>query len=362
MYVCMCVCMCVCVCVCVFRNRNGRMTGKDAVWLGTPVDVTGEDLCSVYTSRIGGTATLFRETADYSAFHCPKCKSMNAVSLLAQIYAPLEVYDRLLYVFTCAACSTEQSTFCFALRSQNFNPSYKNASQTNEKGGCEEKQLFFEESADWGDGMDKGWDDDDESVKSNMGTDQRGNRSIINEAIADDTYGTEAPSSLALPGSKPPIKGMRFPCFTLEVFEEPPKVKPKSVAFNIQLHEAQGKYGEDVVETTVVDEADEPLHEKLLRKYVERIGRVPSQCVRWGPGREPLQVSVMSIVAPRCPYCGEKRRYELQLTSPIIYFLTRSKEEKKHSLHFGNVIVFTCSGNCNTEAYALEYCFVEREI
>ncbi|KAF8296265.1 putative Programmed cell death protein 2, C-terminal putative domain containing protein [Trypanosoma cruzi] len=338
------------------------MAAKDAVWLGKPVDVAGEDLCSVYTSRIGGTATLFRETADYSVFRCPKCNSMNAVSLLAQIYAPLDVYDRLLYVLTCSTCSTEQSTFCFALRSQNFNPSYKNASQTNDKGGCEDKRLLFEESADWGDGMDKGWDYDDKSVKSNMATEQRGNRSIVNEAIADDICSTEVPSSLAPPGLKPPIRGMRFPCFTLEVFEEPPKVKPKSAPFNIQLHEAQGKYGEDVVETTVLDEADEPLHEKLLRKYVERIGRVPSQCVRWGPSREPLQLSVISIVAPRCPYCGKKRRYELQLTSPIIYFLTRLNEEKKHSLHFGNVLVFTCSGNCNTEAYALEYCFVEGEI
>ncbi|PWV00137.1 hypothetical protein C4B63_7g323 [Trypanosoma cruzi] len=118
------------------------MAMKDAVWLGKPVDVTGEDLCSVYTSRIGGTATLFRETADYSVFRCPKCNSMNTVSLLAQIYAPLDVYDRLLYVLTCSTCSTEQSTFCFALRSQNFNPSYKNVSRTNDKGAARTNDFF----------------------------------------------------------------------------------------------------------------------------------------------------------------------------------------------------------------------------
>ncbi|ESL08613.1 hypothetical protein TRSC58_03681 [Trypanosoma rangeli SC58] len=341
------------------------MTRKDVVWLGTPVASSGEDLRSVYTSRIGGTATLFREAADNTVFRCSKCSSMHAVSLLAQVYAPLEVYDRVLYVLTCSSCSTERSSFCFVLRSQNFNPAYANALKPPEQQGCKESEALFEVSADWGDGVDEGWGAENEAdvgAGSSTSKDQNGTAGMAAETIAEDTHGTEAPAALAPPGSRPSIKGVAFPCFVLDLFEEPPKLGAKPSALKNQLQEAQEKYGDNVVETTIIEDDDEPLQEKRLRKYVERIGRAPSQCVRWAPGQEPLRSSVVTVTAPRCPYCGKERRYELQLTSPIIYFLTNTKGPRRHSLHFGNVLVFTCSGNCNTEAYASEYCFVEEEI
>ncbi|RNE98604.1 pre-rRNA-processing protein TSR4 [Trypanosoma rangeli] len=341
------------------------MTRKDVVWLGTPVTSAGKDLCSVYTSRIGGTATLFREATDNTVFRCPKCCGMHAVSLLAQVYAPLEVYDRVLYVLTCSSCSTAQNSFCFVLRSQNFNPAYANALKPPEQQGCKEDGALFEVNADWGDGVDEGWGTEDEAdagAGSSTSKNQNSTAGMAAEAITEDTHSTEEPAALAPPGSRPSIKGVGFPCFVLDVFEEPPKLAAKSSTFKNELQETQKKYGDNVVEMTIIEDDDEPLPEKCLRKYVERIGRAPSQCVRWAPGQEPLRSSVVTVAAPRCPYCNKERRYELQLTSPIIYFLTNTKGPRRHSLHFGNVLVFTCSGNCNTEAYASEYCVVEDEI
>ncbi|RNF10992.1 pre-rRNA-processing protein TSR4 [Trypanosoma conorhini] len=338
------------------------MTGRDVVWLGAPVESAGEDLWSAYTSRVGGAATLFREATDNAVFHCPKCGDMHAVSLLAQIYAPLGVYDRVLYVLTCSACSTEQSSFCFALRSQNFNPAYATASRPTEQPGCMEDGVLFKEDANWGDGEEEEEEEEDATAKSNRSRARSGTAALATGAPVEDTHSTEASAALAPSGSRPPIKGAGFPCFALDVFEEPPKLRSNSPAFRNQLQDAQKKYGDNVVETAVVEEDDEPLQEKRLRKYVERIGRAPSQCVRWAPGKEPLQSSVVAATAPPCPYCGKERRYELQLTSPIIYFLTHKKGSRKQSLHFGNVLVFTCSGNCNTEAYSSEYCVVEEEI
>ncbi|KAH9577637.1 Programmed cell death protein 2 [Trypanosoma melophagium] len=366
------------------------MSKKEVVWLGAPVKAAGADLSSVYTSKIGGSAILFREISDCGVFQCPKCKSSRAVSLLAQIYAPLEVYDRIIYVFVCANCSKEQSSFCFALRSQNFNPSYVTVSSIDDEAEGVKEGIFFEENGDWG---------DDENISSEKvdgeeygvcnaavgviitppitittTTTTTTTTSSINkeegetkekgkeEANIDDVHTVQLPSTLASPGSKAQVEGLCYPCFALDVFEEPPKIKIKSATINDQLREVRKKYGDDVVETTVIDDDDEPLHEKRLRKYVERIGRVPSQCIRWAPNQEPLRSSVKTIVVPNCPQCGSVRRYELQLTSPIIYYLVKAKDEKKHPLHFGNVLVFTCSGNCNSNSYVLEYCVVEEEI
>ncbi|ORC93764.1 pre-rRNA-processing protein TSR4 [Trypanosoma theileri] len=356
------------------------MSKKDVVWLGTPVKAAGTDFSSVYTSKIGGSAILFRELSDSSVFQCPKCKSNRAVSLLTQIYAPLEVYDRIIYVFLCATCSKEQSSFCFVLRSQNFNPSYVTVPSTVDDAEEVKEGALFEENGDWGD------DENESSEKVNgeeyavcnapvgvntttttttNSTDKEeedSNEKRKEKLNIDDVHTLEVPSTLASPGSKAEVEGFCYPCFALDVFEEPPKVKVKCATINDQLREVKQKYGDDVVETTTMDEDDEPLHEKRLRKYVERIGRVPSQCIRWAPNQEPLRSSVTPIAVPNCPQCGSVRRYELQLTSPIIYYLVKAKDEKKHPLHFGNVLVFTCSGNCNSKSYAQEYCVVEKEI
>ncbi|KEG11684.1 pre-rRNA-processing protein TSR4 [Trypanosoma grayi] len=351
------------------------MSKGDSIWLGTPVKSVSEDFLSPYTSRIGGTAVLFREVSDSRVFKCVKCRSSRSISLLAQIYAPLEVYDRVLYVFVCSACSREECSFCFAIRSQNLNLSYVTAPQNAERGDSEDKGALFEENADWGDGSDGEWDDNDHHHKNNNGNNKDDvTENSVSESTAANAMGvgkgrdigatgtTDVPSVLAPHGSKPPIEGTCYPRYGLEIFLEPLKLKTKAVAVKEQLHEAQQKYGEDVVEMAIVEDDDEPLHEKRLRKYVERISRVPSQCIRWGPNQEPLRSSVTPIVVPDCPHCGKERRYELQLTSPIIYYLTKSRDEKNHPLHFGNVHVFTCSGNCNVEAYTSEYCVVEEEI
>lgn len=337
------------------------MQKGDVVWLGTPVKLSHEELSSSYTSRIGGKAVLFRESEDYTMFCCPNCKEMNKVSLLAQIYAPLGVYDRVLYVLICAACSNEQSSFCFSLRSQNFNQIYVPSLQSTNCGGSTEKDAFFWEDTDWGDGMN-------EENTENKDADiyqHKNKNNIVNassEVAVHEVYASEKSYPLVCSNLGPPIKGVCYPCFGLDIFEEPSKSKNKYVAHMEQLHEARQRYGDDVVDITIVAEDNEPEHEKRLRKYIERIGRVPSQCVRWGPSKKPLRSSIAPITVPHCPICGHERRYEFQLTSPIIYFLTKNRGEKSHFLHFCNIIVFTCSINCNTKAYASEYCFVEEEI
>ncbi|KAG8339427.1 Programmed cell death protein 2 C terminal putative domain [Trypanosoma vivax] len=332
---------------------------KDAIWLGIPRDLKHDKVLSVFTSRIGGATTLFRESLDYTMFHCPRCKSGCNVSLLSQVYAPLEVYDRILYVLTCSSCSTAGTSFCYAIRSQNFNPSYIcDASQTDNKNGNEEGAVFTEND-DWGDGCEAPWKEDD-----------------IEYAVCQDVVDSKVPSQEALstscgykvfpvvPAMESSISltGFCYPCYELDIFEEPPKLKTKVEPVKDQLLVAQQRYGKDAVETTLVEDEEESLPEKCLRKFVERISRVPSQCVRWGPGQRPLRSSISPVTVERCQYCGSERRYELQLTSPTIYFLTKGKDEREHTLHFTNILVFTCSSNCNSQAYSVEYCVVEDEI
>ncbi|AAZ10709.1 Programmed cell death protein 2, C-terminal putative domain containing protein, putative [Trypanosoma equiperdum] len=335
------------------------MAKKEVVWLGTPTEADGSELSSPFTSRIGGSAVLFREAPTYSIFNCPKCRSSRWVSLLTQIYAPLDVYDRIVYVLICSSCSEGKGSFCFAVRSQNFNPSYVQSSPAPVVGGGEDEGITFVEDGDWGDDDPKYVDEGPNEVCiTNLTC-----TTMADECkVGSPTQSTDVSSVLVPHGTKVPVEGFCYPCFVLNIFEEPPKPKLCYGTVPDQLLKAQQTYGEDAVETTVVEDEDEPLAEKLLRKYVDRIGRVPSQCVRWGPGQKPLRSSPAPIVIPRCPRCSNERRYELQLTSPIIYFLTKGKEEKDHSLHFGSVLVYTCGGNCNVQPYSLEHCVVEDEV
>ncbi|CCD13268.1 unnamed protein product [Trypanosoma congolense IL3000] len=334
------------------------MSVKGSIWLGTPLVEGSSDCDSPFTSKIGGSAMLFRETSDYSAFRCPKCKGINNVSLLAQIYAPLDVYDRIVYVFLCAYCSKGGSSYCFVLRSQNFNPSYVHTSPGSlVNGDC--GGAVFAENDDWGD--DNALLQDDNSSGS-LSPSTNIPSKVTDCTEAGVTCDTWTPLPLVSTGTKSPAKGICYPCFVLDIFEEPPKPNVSLDPPTDQLNKAKQKYGEAAVETTVVEDEEEPICEKVLRKYVQRIGRAPSQCVRWGPGQEPLRSSCAPITVPKCPHCMSHRQFELQLTSPIIYFLTKGAEENDHSVHFGNVLVYTCSGNCNTQPYSLEYCFVEVEM
>ncbi|CCW66447.1 unnamed protein product [Phytomonas sp. Hart1] len=395
------------------------MSTEQKIWLGVPqLKDAMEDVMDPYTSKVGGHAVLFRDVSNEAArtsFCCPKCGLVDHVSILAQLYAPLDCYDRVLYLLTCAKCGVIRSpsstsshpspkggvfsgnkknapppiaskpvctSFCFALRSQNFNLGYykemverseQDRRATEKRDGAKHgdcANALFQENSNW--------DDVDEPQSA---TDSTNDAHALVQA-ENSKFNTQCDTSLLLPSTaikeEPSFTLCENGCFVLpkrsqftggiplSLFIEPQLKKENLGSIEDQLRDAQKKYGEAAaLDTTSFENDDETPAERCVRKYVERIAQVETQCVRWCPDGEPLRSSLSAINVPLCSLCNGKRRFELQLTSPLVYFLTKDKgEEKNDTLHFSNVLLYTCSNNCYSETtpYAQEYVVVEEEI
>ncbi|KAK7195922.1 Programmed cell death protein 2, C-terminal putative domain containing protein [Novymonas esmeraldas] len=404
------------------------------VWIGTPQRGTAqEDVSDPYTSKIGGQAVYFRvgtsakEQQGAAAlsrhFQCPQCRSTSQVSLLCQVYAPLEVYDRVLYVLTCAACARRPTStgasshgaappsalssgagkksslaaaaaaksltsFCFAVRSQNFSRDFFADLQRERQAAMEREgaakrpdahgdaPLFGGGDDDWGDGEDD-WGADGspaEEIRPSPAIEDVDSNSACKPAEA--VMLSEQPTyPLAVPGMTVPLKGTVYTSgLPLDLYEEPPPKRRKELTIEEQLAAAESLYGSGAaVDTSGFEEDDETPAEECVREYMEQMELAPSQCVRWCPGGAPLRTSIAPVgvngdaLPPPCPACGGARQFEMQLTAPVVYYLTRDIGEVKNTaLHFSNVLVYTCSNHCystsSSHPYLPEYVVVEDEM
>ncbi|KPA82454.1 hypothetical protein ABB37_03517 [Leptomonas pyrrhocoris] len=401
-----------------------------AVWIGTPQRGRSlEDILDPYTSKIGGQATCFRvgstpterlDAAKLSKyFQCPQCKSTERVSLLCQVYAPLEVYDRVLYVLTCAACARRPAagpsgsrtvpaaapppgagkksglaavaaakslvSFCFAVRSQNFSRDFflelqqqqeRTAAQQSENAPTAktetEAQLFDEGDGDWGDGTGD-WGTDNGDVVA--AAPPAASPSPVAEVNTTDAVEEQVSYPIAGRATVVPVKGTLYTDgLPLDLYVEPARAMTKELSIEEQLAVAERMYGDGAtVDTSGFEEDDESPTETCVREYLEAIEANPSQCVRWCPGGTPLRTSLSAIGVngaaspPPCPACGAPRQFEMQLTAPMVYYLTKHIGEANNAtLHFRNVLVYTCSKHCyaatQNQPYLPEYVVVEEEL
>ena len=332
------------------------------VWLGVPLEEyvpTPAEESDPFFSKIGGFPIWLRPRT--GGVDCLECGTSTAVRLVSQIHAPLGVYDRILYVFTCDSCSKDGCCGMFAMRSSVYNPSYEQRQRIPcESDGKEPAGALFEVDDDWGDGED-----------------------ALPAAAAPPAAVAAASSSCEQPLAPAAAKvvfplaptgknvgklaAAPYPVLALDTIPEPPKEKVDHGSLEDQLRAVDELHGPGagVIDMTSIEEEDEETDdERLLRKFVKRIDRVPSQCLRWCPDSPPLLCRSERL--PKIPVCGcgSPRRFEFQLVPPAIYFLTRSLGEKNHKLHFGNVLVFTCSADCCTDsaAYTNEFVVVQPEI
>lgn len=396
-----------------------------SVWLGVPGKEAPACAIDAYVTKVGGKALLLRApaAADRSCpatFKCPKCRSAQHVSPLAQLYAPLECYDRVLYILTCAACGTlpgprtegaamatappmpptanpgakkgpgaaaaaaasSRTSCCFAVRSQNFSLAYYGQSVEEQRrvaaaaardraaaAGAKKGAggLLFQEADDWGGGDDWGSESGSDHGEADKGGE---------ETAAEPTEVEHGPLPqlrevfpLAAKGATAAVGGRVYTTgLPLSLYVEPERLAERFGSVEEQLAEAQWRYGVDAgtLDTTSFEDDDETPLERVVREYVERVEESPTQCVRWCPGGKPLRAAVMPSLqtVPCCPACRAPRRFECQLTAPVVYYLTKGIGESNNAaVHFSNVFVFTCSGNCyGPDAYLSEHVVVEDEI
>lgn len=386
--------------------------GQSSVWLAVPSSkaLTSTDDADPLTCKLGGLIALFREPGTQSikeVFTCTLCNSADRVQLICQLHAPLEVFDRVLYILYCQACSTPEKAACFAVRSQSAvqyyidqeREQYDAALSKNKKiaegaratPAASEKEATFQEDDDWGDDDSAAAAIPTSSTSSaapvvGEGTEPRGDANAPTTTTEEGDVAPSfrwagvTPAALASTGTFAFHAKQHKHCLRpllLELLEEPEDPDAKKSKKHTVTKSAEEQLAEleslrpGTVDMTSIEEDDETAEEKIAGRYTARLTRCPSQCVRWAPDTTPLLCrgdEQPPARIPPCTYCGAQRRFELQLVSPTVYFLSKGLSAEKATTVpvFGSVLVYTCSVNCDERrgcpAYAREYCFVQGDI
>jgi len=166
-----------------------------------------------------------------------------------------------------------------------------------------------------------------------------------------------------------------FPAFALQIYDEPAAL-PKSFERELELL-ARYRQSEWAIEDAGADPEAPPAAETLadedgrgdswFLKFQHRLERSPRQVVRYSWGGKPLWISdppeeaSNSAWPPPCSRCGAPRIFELQLLPTLLCEVRRRCPELvgDSDIEWGTVLVYTCSGDCCSDASCREFVVVQ---
>ncbi|KAG8044836.1 hypothetical protein GUJ93_ZPchr0814g18764, partial [Zizania palustris] len=90
--------------------------------------------------------------------------------------------------------------------------------------------------------------------------------------------------------------------------------------------------------------------DRTFLKFKKRLDAYPQQCFRYSYGGKPLLAATNLQESRVCKLCGAPRQYELQLMSPLSYFLHEasdgSSDYAPDNWTWLTLVIYTCSKNC----------------
>ena len=335
---------------------------------------TGEEDC--YFHKLGGSA-VYQHPVKGNLIQCTKCDD-GMMRLIAQVYGPQKVFDRVLYVFMCSGANCKAT---IAIRSQSYNRDYDQSKTNSEK--TKPVTTSFAVDDDWGD------DDNDEDGGFGGG----GFGSTTPPATpppAPITSNSEpANNSLQLVqnvlfnsfcdgdtiSKKRNLLPKPFKMTPIDTFVEPDDVDGAAEA---EIREFRSKYASyeqevrtkgstglsmDVQQPEEYEKTSLKSGDKVFAKYSKRLARCPSQVIRYSQGGSFLPIGPLLPIdysPPCCKNCGSPRVFETQILSTALAFLPSDCPEA--STNFGVVYVFTCKDSCHPgDKYIEEHVVVESE-
>ncbi|XP_010444439.1 PREDICTED: probable 20S rRNA accumulation protein 4 isoform X2 [Camelina sativa] len=300
--------------------------------LGLPGQWAEEELESSdhYTTKIGGLPDwppIPDDALRPELLNCCSCGSK--LSLVAQVYAPistenLDIQERTLYIFGCLMpkCGTsEQSWRAFSIHK-----------------AIKEK----------------------ESTKAIA----EASTTVASNSKKQKSSGTKAKPSPSKPETRvaDQIKletGPVVPCFYIYTKEDIPSKEVDRFSMNyssLSIKDREnGNNAEGESEEAWEDEKyeyDKALNaDRTYLKFKKRLDANPEQCFRYSYGGKPILATEDLKSPDKCRNCDSPRHFEMQLMSPLLFFLHEGVVDKvlKQSLDnfdWMTLIVYTCSKNC----------------
>ncbi|KNA23370.1 hypothetical protein SOVF_025380 [Spinacia oleracea] len=328
------------------------------------------ELADHYTTKIGGLPDWpFPESSlGLDFIECGSCRSK--LCLISQVYAPihgapLKIEERVIYVLGCP------NPPCRSWR----------AIRVQKPGNCGEPELVDSQAASAivsssaseikasndlysfeAESEDDGDDDDDDINLEELGRALFEAASLASKPAKQDvksnTETKTIPPSLNPNSRKVDATSMELPCFYVYSQEDKSSRDSSAVCSSypsLSAEEAQAKDSNDPIEEETWEEEryeyDKALSaDRIYLKFKKRLDKWPEQCFRYCFGGKPL-LATGDIADPKtCDLCGEPRHFELQLMSPLVYFLQEGAIGGQRNLlenwNWMTLIVYTCSKSC----------------
>ncbi|KNH08467.1 hypothetical protein XU18_1036 [Perkinsela sp. CCAP 1560/4] len=282
---------------------------------------------------------------------CPKCANSEPLTLIAQLYVPLEGVDRVTYVF---GCNTYKCTYFCAYR-------YSNHASLAQKGLLKESNLFS---------MDENW-------------------GISEELSEDKLVQTSLPPQTLLDTNRPclPFTSLiqqrevdAYDSYLSHVRQESEKLVESSLPSEVQNSEFDTS-----------GQMEEIPEDEILQEYLQSSQIYPNRIAKWCPNRPPVLICAsqdvhdfpsnkadstfiklpeekqeylsgqmnLSTRVPSCETCGSPRHFEFQIFSTAVYLLGSGYGDwymNDNMASMGTLIVFSClNPKCGNGEYVSEY-------
>ncbi|KAM3390824.1 hypothetical protein ACQJBY_012442 [Aegilops geniculata] len=322
-----------------------------------------------YTTKIGGVPDWPAEDlgTEPELLHCRLCGTR--LCLVAQVYAPLaklNVEERTLYVLVCPTpkCSPNPQSWK-VLRVQKC----QSGMQSNDNGDgsvqSKEKVCSNEPTPSCSAGRHNEEETKSSNSNDNDDFDLDALAAALEQAatVASNTKkknkskrANNVPRKCAVVKEK--VNDLSIPvlpCFYIYYDKEQSRGKTNvgSSSYEKLLAEEMMDMGNDEEEKWEGEKYEydkAPGADRTFLKFKKRLDAYPQQCFRYSSAGSPLLPTTNSQDVGTCKLCGSQRLYELQLMSPLSYFLDQAGDGSSNcapnAWTWLTLVIYTCSKSC----------------
>ncbi|KAI4383505.1 hypothetical protein MLD38_009336 [Melastoma candidum] len=328
------------------------------------------ELSDHYTAKIGGLPDWPFPVEEAWSTDLLKCRLCgNRLCLVAQVPAPItsdtvKIKERVLYIFGCmmAKCGISHLSWR-AVRIQKLCKG-EEVDSTSQSGLHPTASSVSGKEKDWWVDSDEENDEEGDTFSfQELGRALSEAANLASQPRKSKSQKLPDASGKSLVSSNKPQKRDELtpvlPCFytydvedTVTTSRDVASVPSKLPSPSISEDQVEvDDNGQEVALDKEQYEYDKALTaDRTYLKFKRRLDVNPEQCYRYSFGGKPLLADTEIAVPSSCGLCGKPRQFEMQLMSPLLYFLHEASEDaQREALDNWNwitLLLYTCSESC----------------